>query len=391
MNDNEIKITFIYESQQEEILICKPDEKMKEICLKIATKVNRDFNSLVFLFNGKPIDNSNYDKPINNYISDLNSVLKILVYNSPKSTVLTSVQVDFFFKSEITKIQCNLTDKLSDLAQSFANQKGLNYLELIFYHGNKKLDLSKTIREIESNQDILDRKIITIDVKINEITSDKESFFSKNKIKIIIVGVVLVILIIIIIILITFLLGKNKKKENEKKETEEITTKNKCNDRCSLCDNSNQLEECVICLEEFELYEGKCIPYAFSVTYRNDYNQELVELFNPEIIKDLLLIKLDDQLINPTTSEFYLNQEGNDTVYFYFWEYVPISLSYMFSNNTKLINFSFNEKYINNFYIPNMDGMFSGCSSLINISFHPFHASHLINISNAFSNCTSLK
>ena len=51
-------------------------------------------------------------------------------------------------------------------------------------------------------------------------------------------------------------------------------------------------------------------------------------------------------------------------VYFFINETIPISLSHIFENITKLVDFSFNNKYMDNFIINNMSRMFSGCNSL---------------------------
>ena len=63
----------------------------------------------------------------------------------------------------------------------------------------------------------------------------------------------------------------------------------------------------------------------------------------------------------------------------------------MFENNNKLIDFSFNNNYMNNVNINSMKGMFSGCTSLTSISFYPFKGEDATDISFLFSDCVSLK
>ena len=57
------------------------------------------------------------------------------------------------------------------------------------------------------------------------------------------------------------------------------TDEENCNDRCSICDYDNN--KCLLCKSGFDLFEGKCIKYAFYAIYHVDYYSELVQLFNP--------------------------------------------------------------------------------------------------------------
>ena len=107
------------------------------------------------------------------------------------------------------------------------------------------------------------------------------------------------------------------------------------------------IQNCLICKQEFELHEGGCISYAFYVIYHVDYYYELVKLFNPNKEQYLYAMKIENKITNPK-SEFNFNHVENNTVYFYLLENYNISLSYMFKDINKFIDFSFNNKYINN-------------------------------------------
>jgi len=74
-------------------------------------------------------------------------------------------------------------------------------------------------------------------------------------------------------------------------------------------------------------------------------------------------MRIENQIMEPN-SELYFNQAQNHIVYYYILENNIISLSYLFENIITLIGFSFNDKYINNFNIWVIQGMFFGCSSL---------------------------
>lgn len=81
-------------------------------------------------------------------------------------------------------------------------------------------------------------------------------------------------------------------------------------------------------------------------------------------------------------SEF--NNIVNNRVYYYLYEKLPIDLSYFFENINQLINFSFNDKYMENFNIKFMQRMFSGCISLKSISIQLLNNQNLSDISYLF-------
>ena len=74
-------------------------------------------------------------------------------------------------------------------------------------------------------------------------------------------------------------------------------------------------------------------------------------------------MRIENQIMEPN-SELYFNQAQNHIVYYYILENNIISLSYLFENIITLIDFAFNDEYINNFNIQDVQGMFFGCSVL---------------------------
>ena len=67
MEDNKIKSIFKYKSQKIEI-ICKPDDKINEICEKAAEQNELDFEKIYFLLNGQKLLNEEYDKPLSQFV-----------------------------------------------------------------------------------------------------------------------------------------------------------------------------------------------------------------------------------------------------------------------------------------------------------------------------------
>ena len=130
------------------------------------------------------------------------------------------------------------------------------------------------------------------------------------------------------------------------------------------------------CKDEFELFNGECIQYAFIATYNISNSNDLIRIFNPERNNDLYAMKFNNNLSSPNPE--VILDSSNNTIYFYLEEDNHISLSYLFENIYELVDFAFNDKYINNISITDMKGMFSGFNSLINIFFFPFKGKDLI-------------
>jgi len=89
-------------------------------------------------------------------------------------------------------------------------------------------------------------------------------------------------------------------------------------------------------------------------------------------------------------SEYNFKKTGNNKVYYFILNNSDASFSNMFENINKLRIFSFNNKFINNFNIIDIKGIFYGCSSLISVSFNSVKIKNVTDISYLFYNCNSL-
>ena len=294
---------------------------------------------------------------------------------------LIKVTVVFEYKSKSNEIQCSPESKMVEIAKIFSEQNRLNLNRLNFFYKSQKLDLSKTFEEIADENDKMAKKI---EIKVKETENkNNESGFKKNK-KLLLIslisGIILVFALIIVVLLI--------KKKKEKNENEIIYLDYCIDNKCVTCYNSKNSQICTKSKNEFELYNRKC---AFIASYNIDNLNDYIGIFNPNKINDIYAMKTDSYIMNPYSENRFYNLSKNQ-VYFYLDENKNIFLSYLFKGITKLIDFSFNKNYINtNFKIVDMKGMFSGCTSLKNISFYPFIGKDLIDISYLFSDCSSLK
>ena len=87
MNNQLIKLKFIYDGQKENSVNCKPDEKIKEVCQKFTKQNLINFNKAQFILSGKVLEKKDYDNPISQFVSSLAPYnLVILVVNSSKTT-----------------------------------------------------------------------------------------------------------------------------------------------------------------------------------------------------------------------------------------------------------------------------------------------------------------
>ena len=75
------KVLFIFDGIEVTIQ-CSKDEKMKDICQKYVNKINKNINSLIFLYGGNQLNfNLNFNQQANSLDKERN-IMKILVYKN---------------------------------------------------------------------------------------------------------------------------------------------------------------------------------------------------------------------------------------------------------------------------------------------------------------------
>lgn len=425
MKRNQIEIKFSSRnkesSKNEEIgrYFCNPEEKMETVFKNFANQKNIDLSSANFSLNGKTLIQEDYERSISNFFSLLkNNILNIQVDNIiENSTNLNSSSnknnsdIDKNINNQISKSDINHNKFNNKNNPSISNENKNNFqkknnnnqydvCQLSYiqnYSANNSNDKGKTKRNInekiftndENGKDTpkSERKFINQHTKENGKNKEMEkkfnfSFFKNNKklfLIILISGIIIIISLIVILVLIF------TKKKKEKKNDDNIQFIDYCNNnKCLMCQESINSLLCTSCINGFELYEGQCIQHAFIATYKN--LDSWTKLFNQNKEKDILAVKICDDISNPYYEYvYYFSYCEDNKVYFYFDENKNINLSYLFKGIEDIIDFSFNEDYINNFKITEMQGMFMNCESLTNISFYPFEGNDLLNISYLFS------
>ena len=93
MNNQLIKVKFIYDDQKTNSVNCKLDEKIKEVCQKFTKQNLIDFNKVQFLLSGKVLEKNDYDKPLSQFFSSSTPYnLVLLVVDSSKMTDIITLK-----------------------------------------------------------------------------------------------------------------------------------------------------------------------------------------------------------------------------------------------------------------------------------------------------------
>ena len=107
------KASVIFNFQGTDILIqCSQEEKMKDICQKFATKIERNVNSLVFLYGGSNLNFQLSFKEQANIIDKERNEMKVLVYKNESDELSCPKWGE--------KINLN-TEKINDIKSSIKN------------------------------------------------------------------------------------------------------------------------------------------------------------------------------------------------------------------------------------------------------------------------------
>ena len=158
MSNNEITVHFSYNSEAQEIFTCKSNERIESVCREITSRKNLNFDSVYFLLGGKRLDNTQYEKPVSDYLSELNEGhLIILLYDELDldDEIVENKKLDicFWFRGFMTKVECDMTSNVIDISKLFASLLDRDFNKLSFKYRNSQLDLDKNFEEIATQTD----------------------------------------------------------------------------------------------------------------------------------------------------------------------------------------------------------------------------------------------
>ena len=220
----EVTIILSYEQEKNEFK-CKPNESLFNVLLAFASKKCLNFEELSFLYDGKALNKSDFNKPISQFITKINEgIVTILVYHNPnilsEERNLLNLNVKaksyFWLDSRPTEISCSMKSKMIDISRSFSNEIGIDINLLSFKYQNKDLDFQKNFYEIANEMD-KNRKRMDIFVQNkdsinnenkqeNNIVNkkDEDNICKKYKALIIIIIILLILLKIIVIFVVLY-------------------------------------------------------------------------------------------------------------------------------------------------------------------------------------------
>ena len=164
-NNGEINVHFNYiKTLSRQVFKCKPNEKIKFVCLKYASKNDLDFNLLSF--------GVELNTPVNELVIPTTHDIYIYVWDAIDRKELESlkikiIKVVFLYQNQPIIIESFVHSKMLNISKIFAETIEKDFNKLNFIYKNKNLDFSKKLGEIlEQNEKDIDR--IEILVQENE-------------------------------------------------------------------------------------------------------------------------------------------------------------------------------------------------------------------------------
>ena len=267
-----INIVLMIDPQKIFVLQGTKEETIKAILQKNSSKIDINIHSFVFKYGKENIDINKKFDDIANEIDQKFSGITLYAFTNRK------LNVNFIFNNyKQFRTECFFEDSIRKICTIYCVSNNKNINNCLFKFDLKDINLDQTFNQLLSKkEDIKGRdEILSInetikkenDKEIDIIVYEKESFFQKNKIKIIIALSILCAIIIIAIILIIVLTKKSDSDSEEsenpfdsttnsqypidtKEITQELTTKKVtkiCEQGYFIPDDDETLEDCTKC------------------------------------------------------------------------------------------------------------------------------------------------
>lgn len=95
---NDITLILTYDSQTVKTLKCDKNEKLEDIFRNVASQIQENLDSLIFIYSGKElVDFTKTFNEIINAIDDTEKVMNILIYNIKRSLVVDKKKILILF------------------------------------------------------------------------------------------------------------------------------------------------------------------------------------------------------------------------------------------------------------------------------------------------------
>ena len=158
---SETKIIFTFNGTEITIQ-CTPEDKIRDICQKLSTKVDTNINSLIFLYGGKPMNMDLRFKEQANSLDRSNNIMRVLVYEKDVD--------DFICPHCGEKIKIK-TEKIDEIISSNKNIK--DTIDGIKFNIHNIIKISTT--------NMVNIQLKNITVVLNSINEDTKKINEKIK------------------------------------------------------------------------------------------------------------------------------------------------------------------------------------------------------------------
>ena len=342
----EANVIFNFEGRELKIQ-CSKNEKMKDICQKYANKINKNINSLIFLYGGNQLNfNLTFNKQAN-IIDKKRNVIKVLVYKNESGECV--------YPKCGEKIKLD-TEKIDDVILSINNIKDtINGI---------KFSIDNVIKISSDNFVNIQLKNVnivlnTLNNDIKKINEKLNSLLNNNEIKNINHYIIAEI---------------NIKEDDINKEIrilnsyEESLRINKDINKNLHLNNEDGIKKCEIRINE------KSIPFNYIHKFESVGKYTIKYSFKNNINNTAYMFYLCKPLTYIDLSNFNTNKV-NDMIC-------------MFDGCSSLTDINLSN--INTSNVTNMECMFANCNSLTNIDLSSFNTKNVNNMHAMFCFCSSL-
>ena len=319
---------------------CSENDIMKDICQKYANKIQRDLNSLVFLYGGNQL----------NFLLKFKDLMTDEERNEMKVLVYSKENEEFTCPKCGEKINLN-TEKIDDIILSINNLK-------------ETIDSSKTM--IESIIKVSSVNSVNIQLKgVNIILNTLNEDIKKIKEK------------------VKNLLNENNnyiiaeidiKDEDVNKDIRILNSYEACLRtpgkwiKDEIFNNENEIKKCEIKIND------ELIPFNYFHKFKSKGKYIIKYSFKNQLKNTCLMFQGCSFLTNIDLSNLNTNNVTN--------------MNGMFYGCSSLTNINLSNFNTNN--VTNMGCMFYGCSSLTNINLSNFNTNNVTDMNGMFRGCSSL-
>ena len=327
---SQAKVIFSFEGIDVTIQ-CSSEESMKDICQRYSNKIDKNINSLIFLYGGNQLNFQLKFKEQASIIDKERNEMKVLVYKNEDYQLICPKCGE--------KIKFD-TDKIDDIILSINNIKDtINGSKLLIENIIKTSSMNSMNIQLKSVNLILN----TLNEDINKINEKLKNLLNENTIK-----------------------------------------ENKFNKGLNV-DNINNYIIAEIVIKEEDINKNIRIINSYEESRRTKNYEIKNEFKNEEEIKKCE-ISINDELI-PFNYFHKFNTKGKYIIKYSFKNNIKSTFS-MFNGCASLTKMDLSNFNTNN--VTNMRCMFLGCPSLTKIDLSNFNTNNVTNMRCMFYGCESL-